>query len=220
MAPLPIIAVSSTVWATFSPALALAFALALRAPPEGPSGVPAELLLAEGHGQPAAVVAPPIGSATVLALPLGIGLVALALLGPEAAVVLLPLAHVDLLPRLAVDLLQEVAALAPPRDVVVVSEVVPPLVASLAAPKLPALADPRVPVDSYRPVVEGRLVEQVDRLSGLLVGRELHKAEATGRLLVLVEAHDDALDLPTLPEELIYLLLAREERQVADVQGA
>lgn len=48
--------------------------------------------------------------------------------------------------------------------------------------------------------------------------RILHEAEPAGRLLVLVQAHDDALDVPALGEELVDLLLRGVEGEVAHVQ--
>lgn len=47
----------------------------------------------------------------------------------------------------------------------------------------------------------------------------LDEAEATGRLLEAVEAHDEALDLAALAEELVDLLLGGVEGEVADVEG-
>lgn len=44
------------------------------------------------------------------------------------------------------------------------------------------------------------------------------EAEAAGRLLDLVQPHDDALDVAALGEELLDLLLGGVERQVAHVQ--
>ena len=47
----------------------------------------------------------------------------------------------------------------------------------------------------------------------------LDEAEAARRLVKPVQAHDQPLDLAALGEELVDLLLGREERQVADVEG-
>ena len=47
----------------------------------------------------------------------------------------------------------------------------------------------------------------------------LDKAEAAGRLVEAVEAHDQALDAAALAEELVDLLFGRVEGEVADVEG-
>lgn len=46
----------------------------------------------------------------------------------------------------------------------------------------------------------------------------LNKAEAAGRLVEAVEPHDQPLDLAALAEQLVDLLLGREEGQIADVE--
>lgn len=51
------------------------------------------------------------------------------------------------------------------------------------------------------------------------MGVVLDEAEAAGRLGEAVEAHDQALDLAHLREELVDLLLRGVERQVAHVEG-
>ena len=45
------------------------------------------------------------------------------------------------------------------------------------------------------------------------------EAEAAGGLLEAIQAHDEALDLTTLGEELVDLLLGGVEGEVADVEG-
>ena len=47
----------------------------------------------------------------------------------------------------------------------------------------------------------------------------LDKAEAAGRLVEAVQAHDQALDAAAFAEELVDLLLGRVEGEVADVEG-
>jgi hypothetical protein len=47
----------------------------------------------------------------------------------------------------------------------------------------------------------------------------LDKAEAAGRLVEAVEAHDQALDAAALAEELVDLLFGGVEGEVADVEG-
>lgn len=46
----------------------------------------------------------------------------------------------------------------------------------------------------------------------------LDEAEAAGRLLETVEAHDQSLDLTALAEQLIDLLLGREEGKISHVE--
>ena len=45
----------------------------------------------------------------------------------------------------------------------------------------------------------------------------LNEAKAAGRFLVLIQAHDDAVQRPALAEQLVDLLLCCMERQVANV---
>ncbi|CAK0822159.1 unnamed protein product [Prorocentrum cordatum] len=52
MAPLPIIAVSSTVWATFSPALALPLPLPCGHPPKAPAAYPPNCCWPKAMGSP------------------------------------------------------------------------------------------------------------------------------------------------------------------------
>eukprot|EP00429_Kryptoperidinium_foliaceum_P107263 CAMPEP_0176248614 /NCGR_PEP_ID=MMETSP0121_2-20121125/33556_1 /TAXON_ID=160619 /ORGANISM="Kryptoperidinium foliaceum, Strain CCMP 1326" /LENGTH=257 /DNA_ID=CAMNT_0017588295 /DNA_START=34 /DNA_END=808 /DNA_ORIENTATION=+ len=183
--------------------IALALALALALPL---LGVAVRGLGAEGHRQAAAEAleagdvpgdAPALARLVVLgAPPLGRRLLLALLAEPPVRVPLL--ADVDLLVGLVLDFLQQVPALAPASHVEVAAEVVPPLVPALPAAILPALGDPGVPVHADVPVVEVRRVQQVHRLRGLLVGVELHEAEAAWRLLEPVEAHHDPPDVPAL----------------------
>lgn len=47
----------------------------------------------------------------------------------------------------------------------------------------------------------------------------LHEAEAAGRFVETVQAHDQALDAAAFAEELVDLLFGRVEGEVADVEG-
>mmetsp|Transcript_97934 Transcript_97934/g.275618 ORF Transcript_97934/g.275618 Transcript_97934/m.275618 type:complete len:314 (+) Transcript_97934:31-972(+) len=142
------------------------------------------------------------------------------LLDSESSVVVPELAHIDLPVGLILDFPQEVPALTASGHVKVAPEVIPPLIAALASAELPALGDTGVPVHADDPVVEDRLVQQVRRLGGLLVRRKLHEAEPARRLFEPVQAHDNPLDLSTLPEELVHLPLVGVEGKVANVQGS
>lgn len=51
------------------------------------------------------------------------------------------------------------------------------------------------------------------------MSKVLNKAEATRRLVEAVQSHDQPLDLAALAEQLIDLLLGREERQVANIES-
>lgn len=51
------------------------------------------------------------------------------------------------------------------------------------------------------------------------MGVVLHKAEAAGRFVEAIQAHDQALDAAAFAEELVDLLLGRVEGEIADVEG-
>lgn len=93
------------------------------------------------------------------------------------------------------------------------------LSARLAASVLAALFEARVQVGADDAFVELRAANVLHTVKGVLVGKVFDKAEAAGGLVEAVQAHDQALDLAALAEELVDLLLGGEEGEVADVEG-
>ena len=92
------------------------------------------------------------------------------------------------------------------------------LAARLAASVLAPFDETGVPVRANQAVVELGAVHVAH--GALRVGARvvLDKAEATRRLLVAIEAHDDALDVASSAEKLVYLLLGGVEGQIAHIE--
>lgn len=112
-----------------------------------------------------------------------------------------------------------VLAVAAPSDVVVCAVLVAHLPARLATSVLASLHKAGVPVRADDPVVQPRAVHEPHAVLRVLPGVVLDEAEATRRLLELVQAHDDALDVAALGKQLVDLAFGRVERQVAHVHG-
>jgi len=116
------------------------------------------------------------------------------------------------------DLLLYDLAVAAPTSVVVRAVLVPHLAAALAAAVLAPLDEAGVPVRPDDAVVEPRAVNVAHAHLRVLPGIILNETKAARGLIVFVEAHDDALDVTRLAEELVDLFLRRVEGEVADVQ--
>lgn len=103
--------------------------------------------------------------------------------------------------------------------VIVFAVLVADLATRLAATVLTALLEAWVKIGTDDALVELGATNVLHAVEGVLVGVVFHEAEATGRLVEPVEAHDEALDLAALGEELVDLLFGGVEGQVADVEG-
>lgn len=93
-------------------------------------------------------------------------------------------------------------------------------VGPIHAPVLPALGKALVQVGADDALVQLGAADVLHAVQRILVRVVLDEAEAAGRLLEAVEAHDEALDLAALGEQLVDLLLGGVEGQVADVEGS
>ena len=91
---------------------------------------------------------------------------------------------------------------------------------TLPSPELAPFFIAEVEVAADDALVELGAANVLHAVQGVLVGVVLDEAEAAGRLLEAVEAHDQALDLAALAEELVDLLLGGVEGEVTDVEGA
>ena len=115
-------------------------------------------------------------------------------------------------------LLDDLAVTTPPA-VEVRPVLVPDLTSRLPSPVLTSLDEPGVEIRPDDPVVQSGAVDVPHSVLAVLSEIVLHKTEPTGSPLELVQPHDDSLDLPAHPEELVYLLLGGVEAHVADVEG-
>jgi hypothetical protein len=89
---------------------------------------------------------------------------------------------------------------------------------ALAPSILPALRKALIQVGADDALVQLRAANVLHAVQRILVGVVLDEAESARRLLEAVEAHDQALDLAALGEELVDLLLGGVEGEVADVE--
>ena len=103
---------------------------------------------------------------------------------------------------------------AAPALVVVLTVLVAHLAARFSAAVLPPLLEARVQVGTNDALVELGTADVLHAVEGVLVRVVLDEAEAAGRLGEAVEAHDEALDLAALGEELVDLLLSGVEGAV------
>lgn len=103
--------------------------------------------------------------------------------------------------------------------VILVPVLVSDLSSALSAPILPALSESLVEIGPDDALVELGAANVLHAVERILVGVVLDEAETAGRLLEAVEAHDKALNLAALAEELVDLLLGGVEGEVANVEG-
>jgi len=116
------------------------------------------------------------------------------------------------------DLLLYDFAVAAAAGVVVRAVFVSNLSSTLATAVLAALHEACVPVRPHDAVIQPRAVHVAHALLRVLSGVILDEAEAAGGLVVLVEAHHDALHIPRLGEQFVDLLLGGVEGEVAHIQ--
>lgn len=105
-----------------------------------------------------------------------------------------------------------------PALVKVLAVLISDLAAGPAPTVLPALLEARVQVGADDALVQLGAADVLEAVEGVLVGKVLDEAEAAGGLVEAVEPHDEPLDLAALAEQLVHLLLGREEGEVAHVQ--
>jgi hypothetical protein len=102
--------------------------------------------------------------------------------------------------------------------VVFIPVLIPNLTTALSASILPALGKTLIQIRPNHALVQLCAANVLHAVQRILVGVILDEAEAAGRLLEAVEAHDEALDFAALAEQLVYLLFGGVEREVADVE--
>ena len=90
--------------------------------------------------------------------------------------------------------------------VIVVTVFIAYLPSRLSAAVLPALLEARVEIGAYDALVELGAADVLHAVQCILVRVVLDEAEAAGSLVEPVEAHDQALNLAALGEELVDLL--------------
>lgn len=83
---------------------------------------------------------------------------------------------------------------------------------------LPTLLEARVQVGADDALVQLGAADVLEAVERVLVGEVLDEAEAAGGLVEAVQPHDEPLDLAALAEQLVHLLLGREEREVPHVE--
>lgn len=105
-----------------------------------------------------------------------------------------------------------------PALVKVLSVLIPDLPTGPAPAVLPALLEARVQVGADDSLVELGAADVLHAVEGVLVGKVFDKAETAGCLVEAIQPHDQPFDLAALAEQLVDLLLGREEREVADVE--
>jgi hypothetical protein len=109
-------------------------------------------------------------------------------------------------------------AISTPARVVLISILVPNLATALAAPVLPALGEALVQIGADDALVQLGPANVLHAVERVLVGVVLDEAEATGRLLETVEAHNEAFNLAALAKQLVDLLFGGVEGEIADVE--
>jgi len=95
---------------------------------------------------------------------------------------------------------------------------IPNLPTTLTTPILPSLSKSLIQIAPDNPLIELGPANVLHAVQRVLVRVVLDEAEAAGRLVEAVQAHDQALDAAALAEQLVDLFLGRVEGQVADVQ--
>jgi hypothetical protein len=96
---------------------------------------------------------------------------------------------------------------------------IPHLPTTLTPSILPALRKTLIQITTDNPLVQLGAADVFHAVQRVLVRVVLDKAEAAGRLVEPVEAHDQALDAAAFAEELVDLLFGGVEGEVADVEG-
>jgi hypothetical protein len=110
------------------------------------------------------------------------------------------------------------APVATPARVILGPVLIAHLPAALAPSILPSLRKALVQVRANDALVQLRAANVLHAVQRILVCVVLDEAEAARCLLEAVQAHDQALDLAALGEELVDLLLGGVEGEVADVE--
>jgi hypothetical protein len=85
--------------------------------------------------------------------------------------------------------------------------------------KLPTLHKPPIKVHSDGPIVHDGAIDILDTILCVFSGVINYETEATRGHLLLIQTHDDALDVAGFAEYLVNLVLGGEEGQIADVDG-
>ena len=126
--------------------------------------------------------------------------------------------HLIILIRIPLPLLHNLLTKPTTSRIELLAILIPDLPTALTAPILPALREALVKIAPDDPLVQLRAADVLHAVQRVLVRVVLDEAEAAGRLVEAVQAHDQALDAAAFAEELVDLLLGRVEGEVADVQ--
>ena len=121
--------------------------------------------------------------------------------------------------RLVVVFIRVRLTVAAPSRIILVPVLVSNLSTTLAPTILPALGEALIQIRANNALVQLGAANVLHAVERILVGVVLDEAEAARRLLEAVEAHDEALNLAALAEELVYLLLGGVEGEIADVES-
>lgn len=96
---------------------------------------------------------------------------------------------------------------------------IPNLPPTLSPTILPPLRETLIQIAANNPLIQLRAADVFHAVQRVLVRVVLDEAEAAGRFVEAIQAHDQPLDAAAFPEELVDLLFSRVEAEVADVEG-
>jgi hypothetical protein len=123
-------------------------------------------------------------------------------------------------PALIVVLIRVRLAVSTSSRIILVPVLISNLATTLTTAILPALGKSLIQIRPDNALVELGAANVLHAVERVLVCVVLDEAEATGRLLKAVKAHDEALDLTAFAKQLVYLLFGGVEGEVADVEGS